>query len=215
MSMENGDYGEHGQCPGRDGAGLRERKKLETREALCHAAVQLALSRGLENVRVPDIAAAAHVSPRTYNNYFSSVPEAICALAADRARGLGEALRQRPATESLADAIANAMIITHDGTVYDKDLVRMIVTNDTLRGEFFKAFAAREQALADAIADRVNAPRNDMFPQVLAAAYCSVTRVVSQRWLRDDNSDFMAMLRDALSLLAPMAADYAAARRAA
>ena len=45
------------------------------------------------------------VSPRTFNNYFASKYEAICALALDRSYRIGEALRARPAGESLWDAI--------------------------------------------------------------------------------------------------------------
>src|ERR1035441_8207489 len=86
--------------PGRP-AGLRERKKLATRQALGAAAMRLAVERGLENVFVEDIAAAAEVSPRTFNNYFASKYEAICALALDRSFQIGEALRERPASESL------------------------------------------------------------------------------------------------------------------
>ena len=52
--------------------GLREQKKQATRAALRAAALRLALEHGPENVRVDDIADAAGVSPRTYNNYFSS-----------------------------------------------------------------------------------------------------------------------------------------------
>ena len=42
-------------------AGLRERKKLATKQALALAAMKLAVQRGLENVRVEDIADAANV----------------------------------------------------------------------------------------------------------------------------------------------------------
>src|ERR1700684_3472572 len=81
-----------GQPAGRPGrpAGLRERKKLATRQALGAAAMRLAVERGLENVFVEDIAAAADVSPRTFNNYFASKYEAICALALDRSMQIGE-----------------------------------------------------------------------------------------------------------------------------
>src|SRR5258708_8577472 len=88
--------------------GLRARKKLATREALSRAALRLALERGLENVRVEDIAAAAGVSPRTYNNYFSSREEAICALRSERADRIAAALRARPAGEPLRDAVITA-----------------------------------------------------------------------------------------------------------
>src|SRR5258706_3745207 len=56
---------------------LREKKKRATRDALQAAALRLALERGPENVRVEDIAEAAGVSPRTYNNYLSSREQAI------------------------------------------------------------------------------------------------------------------------------------------
>ncbi|MEV6641490.1 helix-turn-helix domain-containing protein [Amycolatopsis sp. NPDC051371] len=86
---------------------LRERKKLATREALSVAALRLALERGPGNVRVDDIADAAGVSPRTYNNYFSSREQAIvAAMTAERVLRIAAALRARPATEPLAIRVA-------------------------------------------------------------------------------------------------------------
>jgi AcrR family transcriptional regulator len=196
--------------------GLRERKKVATREAICQAAMQLALTHGLDNVRVPDIAAEAGVSPRTYNNYFSSVPEAICAMAADRATGLGDALRNRPQSESLAQAISKAMLEQADpGTGASRDFVRLIMTTPALRGEFFKAVIARENSLAEAIAERVGSPLTDLFPRLLAATYCNASRVVTIRWLDDETADYGTMLREALDLIAPMATAHGTARRAA
>ncbi len=193
---------EHEEAPG-----LRERKKIATRESICEAAMRLALRDGLENVRVPDIAAEAGVSPRTYNNYFSSVPEAVCALAAERARGIGEALRSRPRTEPLADAVSAAVFQQTDpGTGMSRDVVRLIMYTPALRGEFFKAVVARENALADAIAERINCPPGDLFPRLLAATYCSASRVVTHRWLDDEDSDYGTLLREAFDLIAPMAA---------
>ena len=81
-----------------DSGGMRERKKLATREALSAAALRLALEHGPQNVRVDDIAEAAGVSPRTYNNYFSSREQAIVVgLAAERGARVAAALRARPA----------------------------------------------------------------------------------------------------------------------
>ena len=59
---------------------MREKKKDATRKALREAALRLAMEHGPDNVRVDDIADAAGVSPRTYNNYFSSREQAIVAL---------------------------------------------------------------------------------------------------------------------------------------
>jgi AcrR family transcriptional regulator len=203
---------EHGGHPG-----LRERKKAATRDALGHAAMALALREGPDNVRVADIAAAAGVSPRTYNNYFSSVPEAICALLADQARRQGDALRDRPAAEPLSEAIANAMLASRSaapdasGHLTGREFMRMVIMTPTLRGEFHRAMMARENSLAEAIAERVGSPPSDLFPRLLAATYCSAYRVVTRRWLDDQNADYRALLREALDLIAPMAAGYRAA----
>jgi AcrR family transcriptional regulator len=183
---------------------LRERKKLATREALNLAAIRLALEHGLENVRVPDIAAEVGVSPRTFNNYFSSVPEAICALAAERAMALADLVRQRPESEPLAEAVTSALVEVHSSPEYRKEFIRLIITTPLLRAEFFKTIIARDNAFADAIAGRVGSPPGDLFPQILAAAYSSATRVVTHRWLHDDTVDFLATLREAVALIAPM-----------
>src|ERR1700735_1928877 len=96
------------------GPGLRERKKLETTQALAWAAVQLAVERGLENVRVADITDRVNVSRRTFTNYFSSKEEAIASLNADRAARAAEALRERPAGEPLADALAEVFAAQYE-----------------------------------------------------------------------------------------------------
>src|SRR3984885_10031418 len=186
--------------------GLRERQKFAPREALSEAAVRLALEHGIENVRVPDIAAEAGVSPRTFNNYFSSVPEEVCAMVAERAMALGDLVRQRPGAEQLAEAVTNALIEVHASQEYRKEIVRLILTTPLLRAEFFKTIIARDNALADAIAERVGSPSGDLFPPILAAAYSSASRVVTHRWLHDDDVDFFAVLREAMGMVAPMAA---------
>jgi AcrR family transcriptional regulator len=196
-----------------DGTGLRERKKAATRTAISAAAVKLALQEGPDQVRVTDIATEADVSPRTYNNYFSSIPEAICAGAADRAMVIGDALRQRPAHEALASAVAAAVLAADPSNGAGREIVRLIVTTPSLRGEFFKVVMAREKALADAIAERVGSPAGDIFPRLLAAAYLSATRVVTHTWLHDDNADYIALMTRAFHLLAPMATAYEAERK--
>ena len=77
--------------------GMRERTKLATREALSAAALRLAREHGPQNVRVDDIAEAAGVSPRTYNNYFSSREQAIVvALAAEPGARVAARAAQAP-----------------------------------------------------------------------------------------------------------------------
>src|SRR6202035_6107292 len=93
-----------------ESSGLRERKKVAPRQSLEEAAIRLAVERGLDKVLVEDIADAAGVSARTFNNYFASKYEAICALQQDRALRIGDVLRARPAGESLWESVTEAVL---------------------------------------------------------------------------------------------------------
>jgi AcrR family transcriptional regulator len=168
-----------------ESGGLRERKKIATREALSAAAFRLALEHGPENVRVDDIAEAAGVSPRTYNNYFSSREQAIvAAIEAERALRIAAALRARPEEEPLGVAVVEALVEQY---VADRepagDALLLITTAPGLRAEFVEAVAAIEQPLAAAIAARTG---NDdaLATAVLAAAVSAAARVAVERWLR-------------------------------
>lgn len=77
-------------------AGLRERKKAETRNRLADTAAKMFIERGYENVRMVDIAQAADVSEQTLYNYFPTKEHLIF----DRDREFEE-LILRAATERL------------------------------------------------------------------------------------------------------------------
>jgi AcrR family transcriptional regulator len=141
-------------------AGLRERKKVATRRALGLAAMRLAVERGLDNVLVEDIADAAGVSARTFNNYFGSKHEAICALGFDRAMRIGAALRERPPGEPLWDAIVAAVMSEYGSAdrALDEDWmtgVRLVTSEPALRGEYLKVQAMTQYSLAEAIGLRM------------------------------------------------------------
>ncbi|MFF5259860.1 TetR family transcriptional regulator [Actinomadura viridis] len=186
---------------------MRTRNKLATREAIGAAALRLAVEQGpqgLALVRVGDIAAEAGVSPRTYNNYFSSREEAICAFQTDRARRLGRALRSRPEDEPLDRAIT-AAVIEHATPAPDRVGLRMIMTTPELEGEALKSFTVAEEPLAAAIAERTSRdPGRDLFPRVMAAAVAGAIRVAGRHWLdQDDDEPFEAVLRRALDHVLP------------
>ncbi len=185
-------------------AGLRERKKLATRQALGWAALRLAGERGLEHVRIEDIAAAANVSPRTFNNYFSSKEEAIVALAVERATQVGPALRARPADEPLAAALGAVFVQQYSGLGEpDKAWVtqiRLAASSPALLGAYLSALVRCERALAEAIAVRTGTDAaRDLAPRVLAAAAFGAARVALQHWLTTNRTTRLAdVLRGAI-----------------
>jgi AcrR family transcriptional regulator len=191
------------------GPGLRERKKQQTREALSWAALRLAVERGLGNVLVEDIAAEAGVSPRTYNNYFSSKAEAITWRHVERARRIADLLRARPPGEPLWESITCAVVAQADGERASPEPewiagVRLMLSEPELQGEFLRAGAAAERECAIVIAERTgsNADR-DLYPRLVAAAIGAAIRVANEQWLRAEPPVPLApLLRDALTQIA-------------
>jgi AcrR family transcriptional regulator len=175
------------------GPGRRERKKLETRQALTLAAVQLARERGLEKVRVEDITDAVNVSRRTFTNYFSCKEEAIASRSADRFADAIRALRDRPADEPLADSLAEVFAAQHEVAAQFRPeriaLIRMMMTSPVMQGEALKAMVATEGPLATVIAERTGTdPQRDLHSRVLAAAVVAAVRAATQHWLTDSAS---------------------------
>lgn len=200
-----------------ESGGLRERKKAATRKALSEAALRLALENGMANVRVGDIADAAGVSLRTYNNYFSSAEAAVVAAITDqRAARVAAALRDRPSGESLADGVV-AVVAEHYATAPSADALRLLTSAARLRAEYVGAVTGLRTPLEEVIADRLGA-HDSMLPGVLAAAVAAAVRVAFEHWVRpSENPEAAAkglvvvtsdrplaeLLREALAAVAP------------
>ena len=195
--------------------GLRERKKQATRKTLREAALRLALERGPDNVRVDDIAEAAGVSPRTYNNYFSSREQAIvAAVTAEREARVAAAVAARPAAVRLADAITEAIVEQYTEPGDDaRDALLLITTRPALRAAFLGAAAGIEHPLTAVIAERIG-DTGQHTAQVLAASVAAAVRIALERWLRPAaplpvgglvvlSGSLPALLRASLAPLAP------------
>jgi AcrR family transcriptional regulator len=169
----------------------RELQKEQTRLALAVAAFDLANEHGLANVRVPQIAAAVGVSPRTFNNYFHSKEAAIVWPVTVRAAGLAGSLARRPAEEPLTDAIVAAVAgqaghtqIAGLPAAWLDEFRALVAAEPALHGEYLKAAAAAEPALADAIARRAGTPAGELEPLILAAAALAAERAAVMHWAR-------------------------------
>ena len=171
----------------------RDRQREETRRDLAFAAFELASERGLANVRVPEIAAAAGVSTRTFNNYFASKEEAIAWPAAHRAARWAESLLARPAEEPLRQALLAVSAELYgapprEGLPADslRKLRTLVATEPGLRGEYLKASQAAEQALARAIVTRTDAGEDELAPNVIAAIVVGAERAAVMHWMRQE-----------------------------
>jgi AcrR family transcriptional regulator len=75
--------------------GLRERKKLRTRQAISDVALELFLERGFDGVSVADIAAAAEVSKPTLFRYFPTKEDLVIDRVADHREESARVVRGR------------------------------------------------------------------------------------------------------------------------
>ncbi|MEU7789695.1 MULTISPECIES: TetR/AcrR family transcriptional regulator [unclassified Amycolatopsis] len=183
---------------------LRERKKREARKALAQAALRLTLDRGLENVKVEDIATEVGVSPRTFNNYFSSKEQAVCSVVVDRHEGMREALLARPDGEPLWDSVKYAVLeqYSREGEP-DRAYVariRELMGRLMLRGEFLNAHAAVERVLAETIAKRVGGV-DHLLCRLMAASVESAVRVAFTNWFTTEGEPFLPILERLLDEL--------------
>ncbi|QGH68796.1 TetR/AcrR family transcriptional regulator [Pseudactinotalea sp. HY158] len=173
--------------------GLRERKKQDTRRSLRHAAMELALERGLENVTVDEIAEAADVSPRTFFNYFASKEDALIdhtdAVAAELHAAILARPEGEPPLESLRHALAQSEVLRGAHVHRDRTLARqrLIHAHPSLLARQLGQAAALEAAIAAALAERMHLdPTSDPTPQLLGALAGSVLRVSLRRWITGD-----------------------------
>ncbi|MGC4937951.1 TetR family transcriptional regulator [Kribbella sp. DT2] len=167
--------------------GHRERKKLATRAALSAAALQQAVEGGFEQLRVEEIAAAADVSPRTFNNYFASKEAAIVDLFAARVERLRSELAARPADEPLWDAIAaaaTALVPAPAELPRWLESARLIARTPSLEAEYLRAYATLERILTAEIAARTGTdPDRDLFPRLAANVAAGAIRAAFQYWV--------------------------------
>lgn len=132
--------------------GRRERKKLETRQRIQDAAIDLFDARGFEQVTVAEVARAAEVSPATVFNYFSSKDDLIFHGMSAYGRQLVADLRARRHGVSVLEAF-RAHLTTPRGALASDDRsetemiarVRGIIADSP-------ALRARELLIAEATA---------------------------------------------------------------
>jgi len=185
--------------------GLRERKKRETRLALSHATIRLALERGFGNVSVEDIAAAANVSERTFRNYFTSKAEAVVATHIERGQRIAETLRERPADESHWDALVNAVIaqfepppgeVSPPGDGRYTSALQKLLAEPAVQHEVFRAHATAQDELAVAIAARTGTATTDLYPHIVAAVISTGLGTAMTHWTRDPTQSLVSLLRE-------------------
>src|SRR2546423_11833604 len=137
--------------------GLRETKKLQTREAIAAAGMRLFVTRGFDHVTVGEIAQEAGVSEKTVFNYFPTKEDIFFDEVPDRVEALAEAVRGRRPAQSLIAAMhdlhaAQCSRLTSPGFAH---FARVIEESPALRAKEVDVMAQFTDALARTIHDEL------------------------------------------------------------
>lgn len=173
-------------------AGLRERKKQETRFAIFRAAMELFVAKGFDQVSVAQVAEAANVSKVTVFNYFPTKEDLVMVPMAERMRDPGRPVRERAAGESALSALRREFIAeldrreSHVGLSPEGlDFMRVVRGSAALTGRTMLLDRKNELDLAETLAAETGAEPDDMTPHVVAAAVMgAVHAVVGENWRR-------------------------------
>lgn len=168
------------------GLGLRERKKLRTRQAIREAAHRLIDERGYDNTTIEQIAAAAEVSPSTVFRYFPSKEQMIL-RDEDYAIAGSEFLRARPADEpplvALRETVTGMVRTSYEEFNAEyrwrMELVRKV---PALRAQMHESQDRAIAVLTAALAERAGRPEDDLELRVLVGAMMGGLHQVVLDW---------------------------------
>jgi AcrR family transcriptional regulator len=154
----------------------RERKKLETRQALEQAALRLFAEQGYEQTTVEDIAEAADVAVRTFFRYFSSKQDVLFGdVVTDRVKRLRSELAARPPAESPIESLLVVMdLLDFDDPEEEQQiLARMDLMRQqpSFVSRYLEIIDDMRSAVVEFVAARTGLdPRRHLYPMLLAGA---------------------------------------------
>lgn len=179
--------------------GLRERKKIRTRQAIRAAAYRLFEAHGFDATPVDRIAEEAEVSPSTVFRYFPTKEDMV--LSDDYDALISEALARRPAAESPVRAVGAAVawalhaVYLRDGREMQLRL-QLLREIPALRSRAADHGAETVRLLACVLADRTGRPLDDVELRVVCTALLASLTEVVFGWIDSGMRDDLPALVD-------------------
>lgn len=167
----------------------REHKKARTRDELVQAALGLFGKKGFDATTVEDIAAAAHVSPRTFFRYFANKEEVLFSRKYDDLASLQATLDARAAGETPLQAMS-AAIMDYMGRFQSErefHLLRIKLIRESASLEAYALQVHQEwiRYIARVLAKRMQvSPITDLRPLLLASCGVVAMRCALVPWVQ-------------------------------
>ena len=189
--------------------GLRERKKLKTREALEQAALELFGKQGFDGTTIEEIVEACDVSPRTFFRYFPNKEALLLSDADEKCQLLVAGLLDRPAAESPLRSIRESLVENLAGLEHDRPRMlmqsRIMAETPSLRTYKIERQQSWEEAIFHALQTRAAADLHSdrsMFElRLIASTAIAALRAAVETWL-EEGGDVIALVDDAFARIA-------------
>jgi AcrR family transcriptional regulator len=183
-------------------AGLRQRKKQQTRAAIQQAALRLFLDKGYESITTSEIARAADVSAGTLFNYF---PTKESLLADEFDPIFIQHLGSRPPKEPIFTAVRHALRVglAEAPEMLDLSLARgkLILATPALRAAKRLEDDRDAGRLAALLAARVGHRADDFELMVISRLIVGAVVAAYEAWVADDGQgDIIALVDQALTI---------------
>ena len=164
--------------------GLRERKKMRTRQAILDAAHALFAERGYDNVTVAEIADAVNIAPKTVFVYFPSKEDLVFCDEDQMRERILRRLRDRRPDETPLEAMGALIreLMAESGSAVVEDMRRwrrMMGDSAVLHSRMRLLWERFEEALADQLAEEAGESRGAPAPRVAAAQLVSIFRLMA------------------------------------
>jgi AcrR family transcriptional regulator len=165
--------------------GLRERKKIKTREGIRAATYALIKEQGYDATTIEQIAERAEVSPSTVFRYFPSKEDIVLTDEYDQL--MAEELRARPEDESWMDSVRHVMRLAIEANNReDPEVARMrahlSVQVPAVRSRMVESMSATGHLLRDAVAERHGLDPDSLEVRVYAMSFIGGLMEASMYW---------------------------------
>jgi AcrR family transcriptional regulator len=172
---------------------LHEQRRRSTREALRRAALASFASKGFANVTVTELAREAGVTERTFFRHFPTKEAVLFQDYETQVEWLSEALAQRPASESVFDAVLASVA----SFPYDLEVVRQaatarteLITADRIASHLRVVQSSFAGVITDFIKNRYSDMSDlDLVAEVAGATLAAALVVAVENWGRNGCTD--------------------------
>jgi AcrR family transcriptional regulator len=168
--------------------GLRERKKLKTRESIQREAMRLFRKNGYDKTTIEQIAAAVEISPSTFFNYFPSKEDVVLYDAYDPV--VASLLIARPPDEPPSVSVRAVLLAMATVFEQDRDIIlarsKLVMEEPALRALLWEQLEKARDLICGVIAERYGRDPDDLDVRIVVMALLGGVMEATREWARLD-----------------------------